>query len=500
MNILLLYPEFPDTFWSFKHALRFVRRKSVSPPLGLLTVAAMLPADWHKRLVDLNITDLTPEDLAWADYAFISAMTVQRDAAQAIITRCKTAGLTIVAGGPLFTVEQEAFESVDHLILNEAELTLPPFLRDLAAGRAEHVYETSEFADLSQSPVPLWELVDMKRYATMNIQFSRGCPFNCDFCNVTALLGHMPRTKDVAQIIAELDTLYQQGWREGIFFVDDNLIGNKRQLKSELLPALIQWQQDKTGLTFSTEISINLADDEQLMDMMVEAGFTSVFIGIETPSDEGLAECSKKQNLHRNLVADVKRIQRAGLQVQGGFIVGFDSDTASIFQRQISFIQNSGVVMAMVGLLQAPPGTRLYQRLKSEGRLLEKISGNNVDGTTNVLTRMSLEKLHEGYRHVLSTIYAPDAYYQRIRTFLQEYRPPRLTTPLNREAVFAFLRSIYHLGIIGKERMQYWRLLVWTLIRRPRSFPMAVTLAIYGYHFRKICEQVLNPVPYTISR
>ena len=492
MNVLLIYPEFPDTFWSFKHALRFIRKKASSPPLGLLTVAAMLPPEWAKRLVDVNVTKLTEADLAWADCAFISGMTVQRESARQIIARCKKTGLKVVAGGPLFTIEHEQFEEVDHFVLNEAEATLPPFLADLEQGRARRIYTTSEFPDLKKTPVPLWELADLDQYATMPVQFSRGCPFDCEFCDVTALFGHRPRTKDAEQIITELNSLYALGWRSAVFFVDDNLIGNKRSLKTELLPALIEWRKDRRGMPFSTQVSLNLADDEQLMQMMVKAGFGAVFVGIETPDEDSLAECGKVQNRNRDLVEDVKRIQRVGLQVQGGFIVGFDNDTASIFQRQIDFIQKSGIVTAMVGLLQAPQGTRLYKRLKREGRLLDQISGDNVDGTTNIVPRMGLDMLREGYKRILETIYSPEHYYQRVRTLLQEYKPPKIKIPLDFTYILnyllAFFRSIFRLGIIGKERVHYWKLLLWTLFRRPQSFPLAVTLAVYGYHFRKICE------------
>jgi radical SAM superfamily enzyme YgiQ (UPF0313 family) len=488
MNVLLIYPEFPDTFWSFKHALRFIHKKASSPPLGLLTVAAMLPAEWNKRLIDVNVTQLAEADLEWADYAFISAMVVQRKSARQMIARCKEAGLKVVAGGPLFSSEYQTFEAVDYFVLNEAELTLPPFLKDLEQGSAQRIYTTSEFPDLDQTPVPLWELADLKRYATMSIQFSRGCPFNCEFCNVTALFGHRPRIKSAGQVVAELDSLCKLGWRGSIFFVDDNFIGNKRYLKSELLPALIEWQKGKGDITFNTEVSINLADDEPLMGAMVEAGFNMVFIGIETPDEESLSECSKRQNMRRDLVEDVRRIQRAGLQVQGGFIVGFDNDPPSIFQQQIDFIQNSGIVTAMVGLLQAPPGTRLYERLKQEGRLLGQLSGDNVDGTTNIIPKMSLETLREGYANILQHIYSPEQYYQRVRTFLREYNPPKINAPLEMEHILAFLRSIYRLGIVGRERFQYWKLLFWTLFHRPALFPLAVTLAIYGHHFRKVCE------------
>jgi radical SAM superfamily enzyme YgiQ (UPF0313 family) len=403
----MIYPEFPDTFWSFKHALKFIRKKAGSPPLGLLTVAAMLPATWEKRLIDLNVTDLTAKDLAWADYVFISAMTVQRDAACIVIARCKEAGVKVVAGGPLFTMEHEQFPEVDHFVLNEAELTLPPFLADLANNCPQHIYAASEYPDIRQTPTPLWRLADLKQYDSVSIQFSRGCPFNCDFCNVTALLGHRPRTKTTEQIIAELDSLYALGWRKSIFFVDDNFIGNKKQIKTELLPALIEWRKGKVGMRFSTEASINLADDPKLLKLITQAGFDTVFVGIETPYEDSLTECSKSQNKGRDLVESVKRLQRAGLQVQGGFIVGFDNDPPSIFQQQIDFIQKSGVVTAMVGLLQAPLGTRLYERMRQEGRLVKEFSGDNVDGSTNIIPKMGLEPLKEGYRRLLNQIYAP---------------------------------------------------------------------------------------------
>lgn len=488
MKILLVYPEFPDTFWSFKHALKFVRKKAVAPPLGLLTVAAMLPAEWEKRLVDLNVTGLNHEDLIWADYVFISAMAIQRDSVQTVITECKEVGVKVVAGGPLFTMEYEQFPDVDHLILNEAELTLPPFLADLANGCAQPIYTTTEYPDISQTPTPLWELVNLKHYDTVSIQFSRGCPYNCEFCNVTTLLGHRPRLKTAAQIIAELDGLYDLGWRKGVFFVDDNFIGNKKELKSTVLPALIEWRKGKVGMPFNTEASINLADDPELMWLMTEAGFITIFVGIETPNEDSLIECSKTQNKGRDLVESVKRLHRAGLQVQGGFIVGFDSDTPSVFQQQIDFIQQSGVVTAMVGLLQAPRGTRLYERLQREGRIADEFSGDNVSGSTNIIPAMNLDTLREGYREILDHIYTPKFYYDRVITFLREYKPPQIKSPLDFQHLMAFWRSIWQLGLRGAERVQYWRLFFWTLFRRPRLFPLAITLAIYGFHFRKVAE------------
>ncbi len=488
MRILFVYPEFPDTFWSFKHALKFIRKKAAAPPLGLLTVAAMLPSEWEKRLVDLNVTNLTHDDLAWADYVFVSAMIVQRDSARALIAWCKEAGVKVVAGGPLFTMEHERFPDVDHFVLNEAELTLPPFLTDLANGRAQRIYTTAEYPDIQQTPAPLWNIVNLKHYDTVSLQFSRGCPYNCDFCNVTALLGHRPRLKSAAQIVAELDSLYALGWRKSVFFVDDNFIGNKKQLKSEVLPALIEWRKGKTGMPFNTEASINLADDPELMRLMTQAGFDTVFVGIETPNEDSLIECSKTQNKGRDLVESVKQLQRAGLQVQGGFIVGFDSDTPSIFQQQVEFIQKSGIVTAMVGMLQAPLGTRLYERMQQEGRLVDDFSGDNVDGSTNIVPKMGLDTLREGHREILDQIYSPRFYYDRVVTFLREYQPSRIRNRLDVQHVLAFGRSVYHLGIRGVERVHYWKLFFWALFRRPRLFPLAITLAIYGFHFRKVAE------------
>ncbi|NLX42450.1 MAG: B12-binding domain-containing radical SAM protein, partial [Chloroflexi bacterium] len=388
MRILMIYPEFPDTFWSFKHALRFIRKRASFPPLGLLTVAGLLPRDWDLRLIDMNVQPLTRRDLEWADYAFVSAMVVQRSSTHAVIDRCVEMGLPVVAGGPLFLGEWQDFPTVSHFMLGEGELTVPQFAEDLLQGTARRVYESPEFPDIRLSPAPRWDLVNLKYYSSMSIQYSRGCPFDCEFCNITAMLGRRPRCKTAEQVINELDGLYAAGWRGGVFFVDDNLIGNKRDLKENILPALIKWRQGKQGFGFQTEVSINLVDDPELMEMMVQAGFDRVFVGIETPDEEGLAECNKVQNTGRDLVAAVHAMQAAGLEVQGGFIVGFDTDTPSIFQQQIDFIQRSGIVTAMVGLLQAPYGTRLYERLKQEGRLVGAFSGNNTDTDMNFVPRM----------------------------------------------------------------------------------------------------------------
>jgi len=488
MKILLVYPEFPDTFWSFKHALKFVRKKSSSPPLGLLTVAAMLPGTWEKRLVDMNVAHLQEKDLAWADMILISAMTVQRGSTNEVIQQARAAQKVIVAGGPLFTAEPESFPEVDHLILNEAEITLPLFLSDLGRGKPKRVYQTDEFADITKTPVPLWELIDLRHYDSLSLQFTRGCPFNCDFCNVTALLGHRMRLKTTQQLIAELDKIYSLGWRRGIFIVDDNFIGNKRILKREVLPALIEWRKGKNGCLFITEASVNLSDDDVLIELMVQAGFTQVFVGIETPDDQALVECSKSQNRNRDLVGSVKKLQQMGLQVMGGFIVGFDSDDETIFQRMIDFIQESGIVTAMVGLLQAPIGTQLYQRMLREGRIRKIYSGDNVDGETNIVAKMGVDLLKKGYRKILDSIYSARGFYERVRTFLKDYTPARHPVTLQWQEIAAFFTSIVEIGIKSKERAHYWRLFFWTLFNYPKKFPLAITFTIYGYHFRKVNE------------
>jgi radical SAM superfamily enzyme YgiQ (UPF0313 family) len=491
MRTLLIYPKFPDTFWSFKYALSFIRKRAAFPPLGLLTVAALLPDEFEKRLVDVNVDCLTDDDLSWADLVFIGGMAVQRDSAKQIIARCKAKDLKVIAGGPLFTAEPEEFGEVDHLVLDEAELTLPPFLEDLKNGQLKKIYRASGFCDLHHTPLPSMDLIHAKRYASMTIQFSRGCPFNCEFCNVTALFGHRPRIKTPQQVIAELDSIYDAGWRGSIFFVDDNFIGNKQYLKTELLPALIEWRKDKKGCVFFTEASINLADDPDLLDMMVKAGFDSVFIGIESPDDACLTECHKTQNRNRNLLQSVKTIHQAGLQVMGGFIVGFDSDTHSIFQRQIDFIQKSGIVTAMVGMLQAPPGTRLFDRLQRESRVVNTFSGDNVDGTTNIIPRMGIDRLLDGYQSIMRHIYSPKNYYRRVRTLLKELKAPEINQPINIQRFLSFFRSAFRLGVLGKERFHYWQLMLWTLICKPRLISLTITLSIYGYHYRRICERYI---------
>jgi radical SAM superfamily enzyme YgiQ (UPF0313 family) len=489
MKVLLVFPQYPDSFWGFKHALRFISKKAAVPPLGLITVSAMLPESWQKKLVDMNVSILRTSDILWADYVFISAMYIQKESVDRIIEECQKHKIKMVAGGPLFTQEYNNYPMIDHFILNEAEITLPPFLKDIETGmRPQRIYKTDEYADIKRTPVPDYHLLSMKDYAFMNFQVSRGCPFQCDFCEITTLLGHKVRMKDTDQIIKELDTLYNLDWRGPVVIVDDNFIGNKKIIKNDLLPAMKKWMQShKYPFVFNAETSVNLADDEELMTLMVEAGFTSTFVGIETPEEKSLQHCNKKQNSNRDLLQSVKKIQNAGLQVSGGFIVGFDSDTPAVFQRQIDFIQQSGIVAAMVGLLNAPRNTKLYKRLEAENRLTTEATGNNCDSSMNFVPKMDLQELMEGYRKIIQNIYATKPYYTRIRQFLLNYKRAK-GKQMNIEFfhVGAFFKSMLIIGVMNKGRREYWRLLLWTLFRRPGLLIDAITFAVYGYHFRTI--------------
>jgi radical SAM superfamily enzyme YgiQ (UPF0313 family) len=491
MKVLLVYPEYPVTFWSFKYALSFISKKASFPPLGLLTIAAMLPEEWELRLIDMNVRKLRDKDILWADYVYISAMIVQAESVKDVLQRCKSLGRKIVAGGPLFTTGHEEYAGmVDHFVLNEAEETLPAFLRDLKNGTPEGMYTTPNWADLSRSPVPRRELVRTRDYGAMNIQYSRGCPFDCEFCNITSLFGRVPRTKTKDQLIAELDSIHALNWKGCVFIVDDNFIGNKVKLKREILPAMIEWMtRTNYPFTFTTEASINLADDEELMGLMAQAGFDTVFVGIESPNEESLDECGKRANKGRDMIASIRKMQQFGLEVQGGFIVGFDSDPPEIFDRMISFIQESSVVTAMVGLLNALPSTKLYSRLTKEGRLLERTSGNNTDFSINFVPSMEYDRLVGGYKRVMQNIYSPKQYYKRVKTFLQNYTPgDNRVFHIRFNYVMALPKSIIRIGILGRERFQYWKLFFWSLFRRPKLFPHAITLSIYGFHFRKMVK------------
>jgi radical SAM superfamily enzyme YgiQ (UPF0313 family) len=495
MNALLIYPEFPETYWSFKHALKFVGKRAAQPPLGLMTIAALLPGTWNKRLVDTNVERLSDRDLAWADVVLLSGMHIQRESLAAIVERCRARGLRTVVGGPIASSIPAAELNVDHVVIGEAESLIAGLARDLEQGTAKPVYQAAERPEMCTSPLPDLSLIKMHRYSTMAVQYSRGCPFNCEFCDIIEIYGRRPRTKAVAQVIAELDQLRAAGWREAVFIVDDNFIGNKARAK-ELCTALAQWRsQYKTSFDFNTEASLNLADDPELMQLMKDAGFNSVFLGIETPDESGLIASNKLQNTRRSLLQSVATIQSYGMQVMGGFILGFDTDREDIFDRMVEFIQNSGIPVAMVGLLQAMPGTQLFRRLWREGRILDAGGGDNTGDKLNFLPHMDAAKLVEGYRSVLKRIYSCEAYYERVRLYLSRTQPRpggRASKQqwLTRANARAFVTSILRQGVFGRHRWSYWKFLATVATRYRHCVGAAMTLAVMGYHFQVMTQKL----------
>lgn len=490
MRILLVYPRNPDTFWSFKHVLPFVAKRAAFPPLGLLTVAAMLPEDWELKLADTNVAPLEDGDIAWADWILLSGMIVHKESAHEIARRCAALGRPVIAGGPLFTTGHWEFPEIPHFVLGEAEDLIGELVADMRAGTVKEVYRAAAFPDVHRTPVPRWDLIDLRHYVTMPVQFSRGCPFDCEFCDIVVMNGRVPRTKAPQQVIAELEALHRAGWRDMVFIVDDNFIGNKRRVR-ELLTALVDWRaRTRPTMGFLTEASVNLADQDDLLDLMARAGFKKVFLGLETPVPECLDECHKVQNSKRDLVDAVRAIQGAGLEVMGGFIVGFDNDPLDIFRRQFDFIQRSGVVTAMVGLLTALPQTRLYERLVREGRLLADSVGDNTAAVLNFVPRLDRGRLLAGYRELMRSLYAPENYYRRVRAFLATWKPRGPRTRLAWSDVRAFLRSLWILGLSRRGRLAFWRLFWATLIVQPRKFHAAMELAIMGHHFRTVAERL----------
>ncbi|HEX6185951.1 MAG TPA: B12-binding domain-containing radical SAM protein [Pyrinomonadaceae bacterium] len=495
MKVLLVYPEFPDTYWSFRHALKFEGKRAPFPPLGLLTVSAMLPESWERRLVDMNVRRLKDSDIEWADLVFCSAMIVQKGPLERVVERCKARGKRVVVGGPYVSTSAEHLPAADHIFIGETETTLPEFLADLEQGEPKPFYQAAERPALTSTPVPHFRLAELERYSAMSIQYSRGCPFSCEFCDIIEIYGRVPRTKTNEQVLAELDALYATGWHGLVFIVDDNFIGNKKNVR-KLLPDLVEWS-DARGRPFSfiTEASVNLAEDEALLDMMRRANFRRVFLGIETPVEESLKEAQKGQNTRRDLLESVRKIQSYGMEVMAGFIVGFDSDPEDIFDRQINFIRESAIPLAMVGLLTALPDTQLWRRLKKEGRLLKESGGNNVgtESALNFIPRMDAARLLEGYKRILSTIYSPAEYYQRALDCLShltqgpEPRRGSLTSD-----VAAFARIAWVLGVLDGARMDFWRYMKRTITSHRRDFAHAVTLAAMGYHFRKLTVSYLE--------
>jgi len=489
MRVLLVNPEFPDTYWSFRHALPFEGKRCAFPPLGLLTVSALLPANWERRLVDLNIQPLKEADIEWADMVFATAMLVQKESLREIAKKCKARGKRVVLGGPYVTSTIEELPDADHLFLGEAETTLPEFVKDLEHGDAKPVYKAAERPPLSISPMPHFHLANMKRYSAMSIQYSRGCPFSCEFCDIIEIYGRVPRTKSNQQVLAEFDALYDLKWRGTVFIVDDNFIGNKKNVR-KLLPELAKWQKAR-GYPFSliTESSLNLADDEALLASMRDAGFRRVFIGIETPVEESLHEAQKSQN-RGDLLNSVKTIQSYGMEVMAGFIVGFDNDPVDIFQRQIDFIRRSSIPLAMVGLLNALPDTQLWKRLEREGRLLGEASGNNTVCTFNFKTRMDPAFLVQGYQTIMRTIYSPREYYERVLDSMRR-TAEHFSEPTHYSLIRGFTtltRIFVTLGVIDSERKEFWRFFTHALFRHRTRIADSLRHAVVGYHFRKLSE------------
>lgn len=491
MKVLLIYPEYPKTFWSFKDALKFISRKAAFPPLGLLTIASMLPPDWQKKLADENVTPISDEQLEWADMIFVSAMIVQKASAQKIIARCKALGKIIVAGGPLFSSQQDKFPEVNHLVLGEAEITLPMFLADLAKGSAQHSYISDKRPDITLTPIPMWPLIKFNDYATLLVQYSRGCPFNCEFCDITVMNGRIPRVKTPQQMIEEFQTLYDRGWQGPVFVVDDNFIGNKQEVKKMLVNLIVWQKQHNYPFKFFTEASVNLASDEELMKLMSLANFGDVFLGLETPCRESLKETGKNQNTAIDLRSAVIKLQRHGLHVMAGFMVGFDHDNPkTIFQDQLAFIQEIGVPVAMIGMVMALPGTRLWFRLQEERRLLSETSGNNTTGETNFEPTMGMANLVSGYRQLLQTLFLAKNYFLRIETLVKNYRSTIVVTHFPWNELAALVRSMWVIGVQSKARWWYWRVLFKTLFTNIKAFPIAVKLSIYWVHFQNVALSI----------
>jgi radical SAM superfamily enzyme YgiQ (UPF0313 family) len=491
MKVLLVYPEFPDTYWSFRHALSFEGKRSAFPPLGLLTVSAMLPEHWERRLVDMNVRSLKASDIRWADVVFASAMLVQKESLKQVVALCNAAKKKIIVGGPYVTTTLEELTGADHVVLGEAEEIVPQLVDDLERGEAKAVYSKPDRPQLALTPIPDFKLADMKRYSAMSVQYSRGCPFNCEFCDIIEIYGRRPRTKSNQQMIAELDVLLQSGWRGTVFIVDDNFIGNKKNVKL-LLPDLAEWQErNGRPFTFITEASVNLAEDDKLLDLMRRAGFNRAFLGIETPVEASLKEAQKGQNTRRDLLDSVKKIQSYGIEVMAGFIVGFDNDPEDIFERMTHFIRESAIPLAMVGLLTALPNTQLWRRLSGEGRLLGESAGNNTHSELNFIPRMDSKRLVEGYKSILRSIYDTREYYDRALECLKRVSQPgpksQRRNSLIRD-VSALARITMRLGIRDRDRLEFWRFMTQTLAHHRGAFADSMRLAAMGYHFRKLTE------------
>ena len=498
-RILLVYPEIPATYWSMRHAIRLIGKKGLMPPLGLLSIAGYFPEDeFELTLVDMNVRRLRDRDLAKADLVMLSAMLVQKASFFEVVARCGRMGIPVAAGGPYPSACQEDMTGIDHLILDEGEVTLPRFIADWRAGRASRVYTDEAKPPLDAAPMPRFDLIEASDYANMPLQFSRGCPFNCEFCDIVSLFGRVPRTKSPARFISELEELLRIGYRGTVFVVDDNFIGNKARVK-ELLRELAPWQAAE-GYPFklSTEASVDLARDEELLDLMVESNFTMVFLGLESPAESSLECAGKRQNLSIDPVAAVEAIQKKGIEVSGGFIIGFDADPPGICDEQIRFVKKLAVPMAMVGLLTALPRTALRDRLQREGRLLEQSGGDNTHSASfNFRTVLPETRLLEGYFRVLAEIYRPRAYFDRCLDLLGRFpdwrrkRRPGETGAVTPRNLLYLVRSLFVQGF-SRYGAEYLRFVVKAARISPGLVETFMTFAVQGRHFFIITRRFLR--------
>ena len=501
-NALFVYPEFPPSYWGYKYALDFAGKKSAMPPLGLLTVAGMFPKDYQLKVVDMNVNTLTDEDINWADVVLTSTMVVQKESLYEVIQRCNRAGVPIVAGGPHPTsyhdnIREEADGEVDHFFFGEIEEIFEDFLTDFEAGAAKDVYKEKRKPDITLAPPPRYDLINIHDYGSMALQFSRGCPFDCEFCDITKLFGRVPRTKSNEQMMAEFDMLYRLGWQGSLFVVDDNFIGNKRDAM-RLLPEVVEYQKERDyPFKLFTEASVNLVEIPDMLDAMSDAGFDMVFLGIESPNEDALLMTKKKQNTNKEedagsyLLRAIRTIQESGLEVTGGFIIGMDGDKE--FDSHIRFIQEAGVPMAMAGLLTALKETNLYHRLQSEGRLLDESTGNNTDITLNFVPELPREHLISEYRRVVSTLYDPTLknYFERCLTLIKHLKPVKHSgQKIGKMELMAVTRSIKR-QLFSKQGPAYLRFLINVLKDYPSMLDKAIRLAIHGYHFEKMTSQTV---------
>ncbi|MBD2718670.1 B12-binding domain-containing radical SAM protein [Synechococcus sp. FACHB-909] len=492
MNALLLYPHFPKTFWSFDRFLEMAGVKAFIPPLGILTVASLLPPDWNLRFHDRNVAEEPEADWHWCDLVIVSAMMVQREDFHHLIRKAVGMGKKVAVGGPYPTsLPEHALQSgADYLILDEGEITVPAFLAALERGEPDGVFRAAEKPDVSLSPVPRYDLLQREAYLMMAVQFSRGCPFNCEFCDIINLYGRKPRTKENHQLLAELQTLCDLGWRGSIFMVDDNFIGNQHNVK-RLLRSLIPWMREhRYPFNFFTEASVNLAEQPELLELMAQAGFFGVFLGIETPDQDSLAVTRKQQNTRHPLVEACRTINAAGLVIYAGFILGFDGERSGAGERIEAFVAETAIPQPMLGILQALPNTALWTRLEQEGRLLTNADGWCGDQNTlmNFVPTRPSEEIGREYVQALWRMYEPATYLERcLRHCLAITPNPHCSQQINyplAKAIRLMVRLVWSQGVRRADiRNQFWRQLLDMGRQKPRLLALYLSLCAAGEHF-----------------